>query len=552
MRIFHAIALAAALLSFTACGLVDSGDDSQGPGAGSSSHLDDTGACPPGSPVVTVRLNDYNVFLLGDYNLGTDVEGKVAAAGSITMDTFAVGWRLPDADIANTLVAGGNLTLTHGGVWGDAWHGGSYSADGTVVYQRGAVAQGSPIDFPAREAQLLSLSTQLASLTANGTTRRETWGGLMLRGTDAQRNVFDVNASDLTGATLWSIDAPAGSFVVVNIRGSSATISGGGIQFSGGINQHGVLYNFVDTTSITAQAFGFWGTVLAPRADIHFTNGSFDGGIYAKSLTGNAEGHINALDEHSFCQAPQPPAPGEPDGGTGGGTPDGGTGGGEPDGGTGGGEPDGGTGGGEPDGGTGGGEPDGGTGGGEPDGGTGGGTPDGGTGGGTPDGGNDDGDPDDGDGGSCVGVAVPGEDLGTLLWPPNHKYVDIALSDCAGPAHDSCGGTLPVDQYGTILGVSSDEVEDANGNGDGHTCEDIVISADGKSVKVRSEREGRGDGRVYSVRYAINTPGGTVQSTCHVYVPHDMSGNHPVVDSGVHYCVGQGCPPGTGGSAICH
>ncbi|MFL5346357.1 MAG: choice-of-anchor A family protein [Hyalangium sp.] len=458
-------------------------------------------------------MNDYNLFLLGDYNLGTDVEGKVAAAGNITMDNFSVGWRRPDTDIANTLVAGGNLTLTNGGVWGDAWHGGSYSADPTVVYPRGAVSQGAPIDFAARGTELVTLSAQLASLTANGTTTRETWGGIMMRGTDAQQNVFDVNASDLTGATLWSIDAPAGSFVVVNIRGSSATISGGGIQFSGGIDQHGVLYNFVDTTSITANGFGFWGTVLAPHADINFSNGSFDGGIYAKSLTGFAEGHVNPLDEHSICVvSPE----GEPDGGTGGGTTDGGTGGGTTDGGTGGGTTDGDTGGGTPDGGTGGGTPDGGT------------------------------------GGSCDGVAGPGDDLGTLLWPPNHKYVDIALSGCAGPAHDSCGDTLPVDQYGTILGVSSDEVEDANGNGDGHTCEDIVISADGKSVKVRSEREGTGDGRVYSVRYAINAPGGTIQSTCHVYVPHDMSDNHPVVDSGVHYCVGEGCPPGTDGSAMCH
>jgi len=150
------------------------------------------------------------------------------------------------------------------------------------------------------------------------------------------------------------------------------------------------------------------------------------------------------------------------------------------------------------------------------------------------------------------GTPTPGADLGTELWPPNHKYVDIALSDCAAPAQDSCGGTLPVDQYGTILGVSSDEVEDENGNGDGHTCDDIVISADGKSVKVRAEREGTGDGRVYSVRYAITGPsGGTAQSTCHVYVPHDQSEQHEVVDSGVHYCVGQGCPEGTGGSPRC-
>jgi hypothetical protein len=150
------------------------------------------------------------------------------------------------------------------------------------------------------------------------------------------------------------------------------------------------------------------------------------------------------------------------------------------------------------------------------------------------------------------GTPTPGADLGAELWPPNHHYVDIVLSDCAGPAQDSCGGTLPVDQYGTILGVSSDEVEDENGNGDGHTCEDIVISADGKSVTVRAEREGTGDGRVYTVRYAVTGPSGeTAQSTCHVYVPHDQSGQHPVVDSGVQYCVGQGCPPGTEGSPLC-
>jgi hypothetical protein len=151
------------------------------------------------------------------------------------------------------------------------------------------------------------------------------------------------------------------------------------------------------------------------------------------------------------------------------------------------------------------------------------------------------------------GEPTPGLDLGTELWPPNHKYVDISLSDCAGPAQDSCGGELPPDEFGTIFRVSSDEVEDANGNGDGRTCDDIVISADGKSVRVRAEREGTSDGRVYTVHYAIESPSGeSAQSACHVYVPHDQSGNHPVVDSGVRYCVGSGCPDGTGGSRLCN
>ncbi|WP_224240685.1 FG-GAP-like repeat-containing protein [Hyalangium gracile] len=157
-----------------------------------------------------------------------------------------------------------------------------------------------------------------------------------------------------------------------------------------------------------------------------------------------------------------------------------------------------------------------------------------------------------GDEGSS-GAPVPGPDLGGELWPPNHKYVNIALSECAGPAHNACGVSLPVEQYGTIYAVASDEVEDANGNGDGRTCDDIVISADGKSVKVRAEREGTGDGRVYTVYYSVSSSSdSSAQSTCHVYVPHDQSNNHPVVDSGVKYCVGTGCPPNSGGSPSCN
>jgi choice-of-anchor A domain-containing protein len=255
----------------------------------------------PCSTCINIRLNDYNLFLLEDYNGGHDVVGKVAAGGNITMSDFAVGTGLPNSDISNTLVAGGNLSLNRGGVWGDARYGGSYSTNPSVTYPRGSAVQGRPIDFAARFAELRSQSARLAALPINGSTRRESWGGVMMRGTSTNVNVFDVNASAFNGAVFWSIDAPAGSFVVVNIRGASASFSRFGIQFSGGIDQHSVLFNFVDATSITAQGFGFWGTVLAPYAHVNFTNGSFDGGMYVKSFTGNAEGHINPLNNRDIC-----------------------------------------------------------------------------------------------------------------------------------------------------------------------------------------------------------------------------------------------------------
>jgi choice-of-anchor A domain-containing protein len=253
-----------------------------------------------------VRLRDYNLFVLGGYSGGHDVQGKVAAGGNITMTDFSVGWGLSSSDTAGVLVAGGNLALSRGGVFGDARYGGSYSGDASVTYARGGVAQGTPIDFAARGAQLRSLSARLADLPANGSASRESWGGVMLNGTDPEVNVFDVDASAFTGATLLSISAPANSLAVINVRGDSATFTGHGHSFSGGINQHGVLFNFVDATAINAHGYGFWGTVLAPKANITFNNGSFDGGIYALSLTGNAEGHINPLDDRDICPAATP------------------------------------------------------------------------------------------------------------------------------------------------------------------------------------------------------------------------------------------------------
>ena len=55
---------------------------------------------------------------------------------------------------------------------------------------------------------------------------------------------------------------------------------------------------------------------------------------------------------------------------------------------------------------------------------------------------------------------------GAELWPPLHKYRTITLAECAQAGQDQCSGPLPVETYGRILRVTSDEVEDENGNGD--------------------------------------------------------------------------------------
>ncbi len=250
-----------------------------------------------------IHLNDYNLFLLEDYSGGHDVGGKVAAGGNISMTGFSVGAALYETDIAQTLVAGGNLTLSQGGIWGDTFYGGTYSSDSSVIQYRGTVTKSAPINFVSRFVELRNLSSQLAGMTAHGTTTVDSWGVITLSGTDPSLNVFNVNASSFAGIKTLAINAPANSMAVINIRGTSATLTGFGISFTGGgIDQRTVLFNFPDATSIDVRGIGILGTVLAPYARMTFNTGSWDGGIYAVSLTGNAEGHISPLPDRSFCQ----------------------------------------------------------------------------------------------------------------------------------------------------------------------------------------------------------------------------------------------------------
>ncbi|WP_224245127.1 choice-of-anchor A family protein [Hyalangium gracile] len=251
-----------------------------------------------------IRLSDYTLFVLRNYTGGMDVRGKVAAGGNIHMMSFSVGEDLPNNNVSRLLVAGGNLNLTSGSVWGEAFYGGAYSTGGGVTFHRGTLSRGAPIDFAARFTQLRSLSAQLAALTPTGTATRSSGGYhlLSLSGTNPKVNVFEVQGSALNGLNQLDIRAPAGSLAIINIRGTTATLSNMGITMSGGIDAHGILYNLPEATTFHASSIGIWGTLLAPHADVTFNNGNWDGGIYAVSMTGTAEGHLNVLNDRASCQ----------------------------------------------------------------------------------------------------------------------------------------------------------------------------------------------------------------------------------------------------------
>lgn len=115
------------------------------------------------------------------------------------------------------------------------------------------------------------------------------------------------------------------------------------------------------------------------------------------------------------------------------------------------------------------------------------------------------------------------------LWPPNHKYYTVSLADCVTSAEDSCDGAIDVGDAGQIVAIYSDEPD--NSTGDGNTTDDIEI-LDDTTFRVRAERRGMLDGRVYGVEFLVtDSSGNQTSATCQVSVPHDRSGT-PAVDSG--------------------
>ncbi|HEX5133629.1 MAG TPA: HYR domain-containing protein, partial [Candidatus Krumholzibacteria bacterium] len=102
-----------------------------------------------------------------------------------------------------------------------------------------------------------------------------------------------------------------------------------------------------------------------------------------------------------------------------------------------------------------------------------------------------------------------------MLWPPNHKWVNVRV---IADAEDACDSTPSC----TILGVTSNEA--INGTGDGNTEPDWMLTG-GATVKLRAERSGNGSSRVYTVHYRCEDGSGNAsEGTVDVVVPHDQGG----------------------------
>jgi endonuclease/exonuclease/phosphatase family metal-dependent hydrolase len=125
------------------------------------------------------------------------------------------------------------------------------------------------------------------------------------------------------------------------------------------------------------------------------------------------------------------------------------------------------------------------------------------------------------------------------LFPPNHNYVSVNISQMVLSAVDDYDGNLLHNVV--IEKVTSDEPDNASGNADGNTVDDIVIGRDSRSVQLRSERDETKNGRVYVVTLRLeDSSGNTVRAEYKVTIPIGQIGQ-PAIQGAVAYAVSSDC-----------
>jgi hypothetical protein len=125
-----------------------------------------------------------------------------------------------------------------------------------------------------------------------------------------------------------------------------------------------------------------------------------------------------------------------------------------------------------------------------------------------------------------------------LVWPPNHKYQNVTPQMMIVSAEDACGNPIDL-STALVVEVRSNEPDDATG--DGSTINDVKVACP-NGLKLRAERMGGGDGRLYTIVYRVFSENGvSADGEGRVVVPHDSSGKKAPDNSYTAYTVTPDC-----------
>jgi choice-of-anchor A domain-containing protein len=247
---------------------------------------------------------------------GSSINGRIAAAGDVTLDGVSVN---PAAgDSAPTILAGGDFTAgratgSGGTVNGGVQYGGTSNVAPNFTVNGGLTHAAPPFSFDTEFVSLKELSASLADLaqTPGATVSLNPYSNaLELTGTGTGLNVFTVDAAQLAQAAGIVLDlTQPGATALINV--TTDTILSIGpmyMNLSGTAGADGVMWNFPLATALAVTRGVAWqGSILAPNATVTSTNHPQLNGQLIGASVPDSNWVINGV-KYAGC-LPVPPGP---------------------------------------------------------------------------------------------------------------------------------------------------------------------------------------------------------------------------------------------------
>jgi choice-of-anchor A domain-containing protein len=224
-------------------------------------------------------LADLQVFVSGNVTGSPKVAGALAAGGTVTINNFTVN---SDAKPYG-LISTGKLSLNTGTVGGVTTFGGSFTITGAPL--PGGLRDEKPIDFAALVPLVVDASAAVALQVPNGGLTFGTDKIARFAGVKTDVNVFTIDAALLSQAKGVTITAPASSAVLVNVTGTNLSMSNVLVTLTN-VAANKVVWNASDATTVSLSTVTLLGSLVAPKAAVTLTGGSFTGQLVAASLGG--------------------------------------------------------------------------------------------------------------------------------------------------------------------------------------------------------------------------------------------------------------------------
>lgn len=231
---------------------------------------------------------NYSAFVFEDVSDLSDIDGRLAVGGNLSLPTTVIGSLLPSLNTSPSLVVRGDVSSFLGGfIWAGSLKGFGLlqgnKAVGILNTLDLRTSSELPVDFDSEQAYLGMMSAQLRDAPATGTVS-QLLGFMTLKGSNADVEVFNLTASQVSFPQVLLLNnVRSDAYVIVNVAADSqrkVSFSLGSDVFIG--RNQKVLFNFHDAETVNFNLVTVRGSVLAVDACICVSFGRIDGTVVAR------------------------------------------------------------------------------------------------------------------------------------------------------------------------------------------------------------------------------------------------------------------------------